>query len=106
MRSVRPTSGNERWGSGGTDDAPEPRFIAIGRIARPHGVRGDVLVEVLTDYPERFVTMQTVYLGDALEAEPRQVKRAHWHNDRILLNLEGCQDRATAEQLRGLLIQI
>ena len=106
MRSDRPTRGSEGRGSDGAQDAAEPRFIAIGRILRPHGIRGDVLVEVLTDFPERFKTLRAVYLGNALEAEPRQVRQARWHNHRILLGLEGCEDRTGAEQLRGLLVQV
>jgi 16S rRNA processing protein RimM len=47
-----------------------------------------------------------VYVGDALEAQPWQVKQARWHSDRILLSLAGCEDRNRAEQLRGLLVQI
>jgi 16S rRNA processing protein RimM len=106
MRSDKPIRGDKGRGSGGTGDAAEPRFIAIGRITRPHGIRGDVLVEVLTDFPERFETLPTVYVGDALEADVRQIRTARWHNDRVLLSLEGCEDRTAAEQLRGLLVQI
>ncbi len=106
MRSDRPTRGSEGRGSGGAQDAAEPRFIAIGRIIRPHGVRGDTLVDVFTDFPERFKSLRTVYVGDALQAQLWRVRQARWHNDRILLSLEGCEDRTRAEQLRGLLVQI
>ena len=87
-------------------DSTEPRFIAIGRIVRPHGVRGEVAVEVLTDFPERFDTIEVVYLGDSLNAEKWQVTSVRWHTARILLSLQGCEDRTSAEQLRGLLVQV
>ena len=106
MWSTRPRVNEHRRGSDGTADSFEPRFIAIGRITRPHGVRGELLVEVLTDFPERFNSIELVYLGDAGKAEARQVRAARWHKDRVLLTLEGCKDRTTAEQLRGLLVQI
>ncbi len=106
MRSFRPTTEEYRRGSDGTPDSAEPRFIAIGRITRPHGVHGEVAVEVWTDFPERFDTIEIVYLGDALEAEEWQVMASRWHKNRVLLTLQGCQDRATAERLRGLLVQI
>jgi 16S rRNA processing protein RimM len=106
MRSTRPRVNEQRRGSDGTSDSAEPRFIAIGRIVRPHGVRGELLVEVLTDFPERFNHMELVYLGDADKAEAWPVRAARWHKDRVLLSLEGCQDRTSAEQLRGLLVQI
>ena len=109
MRPIRPATSEEesrRRGSGRAINSTEPRFVAIGRIVQPHGVRGEVSVEVLTDFPERFDTIEVVYLGSASEAEARQVKTARWHQDRVLLSFEGCEDRTAAEGLRGLLVQI
>ncbi len=109
MRSIRPTTSEEepkRRGSGREINSTEPRFVAIGRIVQPHGVRGEVSVEVLTDFPERFETIEVVYLGSPSEAEARQVKTSRWHQDRILLSFEGCEDRTAAEELRGLLVQV
>jgi len=106
MRSTRPTPDAHQRGSGETSDSPEPRFIAIGQIIRPHGVHGEVLVAVLTDFPERFDALQVVYLGDAQEADPWQVTAARWHRDQVLLKFQGCPDRTAAEQLRGWLVQI
>ena len=105
MSSAQPTRPN-RWGSDGVGHSTEPRFIAIGRILRPHGVRGEVVVEVWTDFPQRFDTIETVYLGNEMEAEAWQVTNTRWHKDQILLKLEGCEDRTAAERLRGLLVQI
>jgi 16S rRNA processing protein RimM len=106
MRSVRPIIEDHRRGSAGTTDSAEPRFIAIGRIVRPHGVHGEVAVEVLTDFPERFDTIEVVFLGDALRAETWQITATRWHKDHVLLTLQGCEDRTTAARLRGLLVQI
>ena len=87
-------------------DSTEPRFIAIGRIVRPHGVRGEVAVVVLTDFSERFDSIEVVYLGDSLKAEAWQVTAARWHKAGVLLSLRGCEDRTAAERLRGLLVQV
>jgi 16S rRNA processing protein RimM len=106
MRSTRPTTAAHQRGSGETSDLSEPRFIAIGHILRPHGVRGEVLVEVLTDFPERFDAHQVVYLGDEQQADRWQITGARWHKDQVLLRLQGCPDRTTAERLRGLLVQV
>jgi len=109
MRPVRPTPKNEegrRRGSAGTTNSAEPRFVAIGRIIRPHGVRGEVAIEVLTDFPERFDTVEVVYLGNELEAEAWRVKATRWHKDHVLLALHGCPDRTAADKLRGLLVQV
>jgi 16S rRNA processing protein RimM len=69
-------------------------------------VLGDVLVEVLTDFPERFDRLQVAYLGNELQADRWQVIATRWHQDQVLLRLQGCPDRTTAERLRGLLVQI
>ena len=106
MRSGRPTIEDNKWGSDETTDLAEPLFIAIGRITRPHGLRGELSVEVLTDFPERFDTIEAVYLGDSQRADAWAVTAARWHKDRVLLTLRGCEDRTTAEKLRGLMVQI
>ena len=106
MRSDRPMIDEDRRGSCGTDTSAEPRFIAIGRITRPHGLRGELAVEVLTDFPERFDTIEVVYLGDSQQADAWQVVATRWNKDRILLSLQGCEDRTSAERFRGMLVQI
>jgi 16S rRNA processing protein RimM len=63
-------------------------------------------VEVLTDYPERFDTLEVAYLGDAQQADMWHVTASRRHKDRVLLTLRGCADRTSAEELRGLLVQI
>lgn len=85
---------------------PEFRYIAIGRIVRAHGIRGELSVAVLTDFPERFEITEWVYLGDEFEAEPYKIKKHRWHKQNILLTLDGVTDRTEAEQLKGLLVQV
>ena len=102
-----PTGSEDR--QGGSDEisgSTEPRFVAIGQIVHPHGLRGEVAVEVWTDFPERFAPLSVVYLGDAVSAERRQVVSVRWHKDRVLLAFQGCTDRTCADGLRGLLVQI
>ena len=40
-----------------------PSFLAIGRITAPHGIRGEVKVEIMTDFPDRFKPGARAYLG-------------------------------------------
>jgi len=82
------------------------RYLAIGQVARAHGVRGEISVTVLTDFPERFETTEWVYLGDELEAEPYRLEKHRWHRDNVLLTLAGITDRTEAEQLIGQLVQV
>ncbi len=99
-------SEDQQGGSDEISGSSEPRFVAIGQIVRSHGVRGEVAVEVWTDFPERFAPLSTVYLGDAVTAERRQISSVRWHKDRVLLTFRGCADRTCADRLRGLLVQI
>ena len=85
---------------------PERRYLAIGRVVRAHGLRGELSVAVLTEFPDRFETMEWVYLGNEFEASPYRVEGYRWHKDNILLTLAGITDRTQAELLRGQLVQI
>jgi 16S rRNA processing protein RimM len=78
--------------------------LAIGRIVRPWGVRGEVKVEILTDWPERFALLEYVYLGE--EAVPYRLERFRLHQGYALLKLAGCDDRNAAESLRGQVVQV
>jgi len=83
---------------------PEPRYLAVGKITRPHGVRGELRVEVLTDYPERLASMPTLYLG----GDHRLVKvlGIRPHHKALLVTLEGCADRDAADRLRGSILYV
>ena len=85
---------------------PEFRYLAIGRVVRAHGVRGELSVAVLTDFPERFETTEWVYLGNEFEAEPYRLEKHRWHKQNVLLTLAEVNDRTEAEQLTGLLVQV
>jgi 16S rRNA processing protein RimM len=69
-------------------------------------LRGEVTVEVLTDFPERFDSIEVAYLGDSQQADACAVTATRWHKDRVLLTLQGCEDRTAAEKLRGLMVQV
>lgn len=90
---------------GSVDPSAEPRFLAVGRISRPHGVRGEVRVELMTDTPERFEWLDAVYVG---ETNPRRVAvdSVRFHQGIVLLRLAGYPTRTEAEQLRGELLQV
>jgi 16S rRNA processing protein RimM len=88
---------------------PEPRYLAVGRVLRPHGVRGEVRVQLLTDFPERLKQHAVFYLAQLdspEEAQCHSVESLRFHQQLLLLKLEGCDDRNQAEELRDLLVQI
>jgi 16S rRNA processing protein RimM len=65
----------------------EPAFLAVGKIRRPHGVHGDVLMQVISQHPDRLSTGKTVYLGE--KRIPLTISRRKLHNDGLLLGFEG-----------------
>lgn len=88
-------------------EAPEPRFLAIGQVVGVHGVRGELKVQALTDDVHRFGRLDQVFLGpDGQDPVAWPVSGYRLHKDHVLLKLEGCDDRTTADSLRGQLVQI
>jgi 16S rRNA processing protein RimM len=75
--------------------------VTVGRIGRPHGIRGAVVVGVRTDEPElRFAK------GSRLDTEPASagpliVAGSRWHSSELLVRFEGIGDRDAAAELRG-----
>jgi 16S rRNA processing protein RimM len=73
---------------------------------RPHGVRGEVVVEVLTDFPERLAQLKRVYLGDEQNATPATVRSCRGNGDTVLMAFEDFPDRTAVEALRDQLVQV
>jgi 16S rRNA processing protein RimM len=82
--------------------------VVVGRIGRPHGVRGEVTVEVRTDDPELRFVPGAVFRTDPPARGPLTVAGVHWHSGTLLLRLEGIDDRNAAEGVRNteLLVEV
>lgn len=74
----------------------------MGRVGGPWGLRGDVKVQPLTDFPERFQP------GAPLWARGRrcEVRRSRWSRGFVYLSLAGVDSRSAAEELRGALLEV
>lgn len=79
-------------------------LIKIGQITAPHGVRGEVRVYPLTDFPERFTTLRQVLLGP--DARPVGVRCKGTVKNLIILSIDGVEDRDQAEKLRLQYVQV
>lgn len=91
--------------TGSAGEAAEPGFLIIGRILRPHGVRGEVRVSVHTELPERFEWLEQVYLAqnpDVKHPKHLAVEGVRLHQDHVLLKLAGIDSRDDADTLRAL----
>ncbi|MDQ1615683.1 MAG: rRNA processing protein RimM [Actinomycetota bacterium] len=78
--------------------------VVVGRIGRPHGLRGEVSVEVRTDDPERRLAPGLTLQTDPAVAGPLTIVTGRVHSGRLLLTFEGVGDRTGAEGLRGVLL--
>lgn len=85
-------------------DDGEAAWIAVGEVVGAFGIHGEVKAFPLTDFPDRFARTPTLYLGDA--HTPRAVQRARPHQRIIILKLDGVDDVAVAERLRGVTLWI
>jgi 16S rRNA processing protein RimM len=79
-------------------------YIAIGMITSAHGLRGEMKVELHTDFPERFAPGVVIYLGEPLDEAT--IKTARPHQGQVLLQLDSINDRTQVDALRGVWIFI
>ena len=79
-------------------------FMKLGVIVRPHGIRGELRMKIMTAYPERILHMETLYLSQKRrpkERKPYTLEKVRFHRDVALLTFEGIESRTDAETLRG-----
>ena len=76
----------------------EPVYLAVGLLRRPHGVHGDILMDVLTDFPERLKAGTQVFLGS--RHVPAAIKHVRNHNDGLLIGIDGFNTPESVGRLR------
>jgi 16S rRNA processing protein RimM len=86
-------------------------YLVVGRIGKPHGLKGEVSVEPRTDEPERrFATGVRLATErnrpGAPAAQPLTVAGHRWHSGRLLVTFEEIADREAAEQARGTVLVV
>lgn len=73
-------------------------LCAIGRVVKVFGVKGELIVEAMTSFPERFSGLNEVLVGASEQEVSRQrVESVRMGRKGIRLRFEGCTDRNTAE---------
>jgi len=75
--------------------------VVVGVVGRPHGIRGELGVDVRTDEPESRFAVGTVLHAESAPHRHWEVLGRRWHGERLLLRLSGVADRTQAETLRG-----
>jgi 16S rRNA processing protein RimM len=83
----------DQAGNPGSPSVGEPVYLAVGILRRSHGIRGDILLDPLTDFPERLKPGTKIYVGE--KKKPLKITRRRPVNEGLLLGFEGI---TTSEQ--------
>src|SRR5260370_992447 len=78
--------------------------LVVGRVGRPHGIRGEVTVQVRTDEPDLRFAAGSVLATEPAARGPLTVVSSRWHSGRLLVSFAGSADRGHAESLTGTLL--
>src|SRR5271165_5118162 len=85
-------------------------WAILARLVRPQGRHGEILADLLTDFPERFAERKRLFLvaSETSRSPAREVTlERHWlHKSRVVLKFSGVDSINDAELLRGLLVAI
>jgi 16S rRNA processing protein RimM len=96
--------------SSNNDPAEKFTGLTLARILRPHGLRGEVAAEILTDFPERLTKLREVWLADGRNAPRRVSVQRCWlspaRGGQAIFHLADVNHVEAAESLRGLEIQV
>lgn len=98
--SYKPIDNNEN----GSPDPGEPVFILIGKVRRPHGMDGELIVDAYSEDPQRFKPGNQIYLGE--EHQLHVIKSRRSHDKSLLITFKGIDDSDAAGNLRNQLVYI
>jgi 16S rRNA processing protein RimM len=77
-------------------------LVVIARAVKTHGLKGEIVAELLTDFPERFEDLdQVVLVSPRGEQQTREIEGFRFQKGRVVLKLTGCDDVDAAKELVG-----
>ncbi len=77
-------------------------FVAIARIAKPRGLRGEMAADILTDFPERFESLKKVFaVGSDSNSAECEIEKFWFQKNRIILKFVGVDSIEEADKFRG-----
>jgi len=78
----------------GSSNDGESVFLVVGKLRRPHGIRGEMKMTVLTDFPQLLSRGQKVFVGES--HQPLAIRSARWQGEDMLIAFEEYSDRDEA----------
>jgi 16S rRNA processing protein RimM len=77
----------------------EPEFLLIGYLGRPHGINGEILMYLQTDFPERIEKGETYFVGD--NHQPHILKNTRHHNKGLIIKFSEYQHRDQVDVIKN-----
>jgi len=88
----------------GSPKTGEPEFLVVGKFRRSHGVKGEIVMEVITDFPERLRPGITVYVGET--HAPMILRGRRWHDRALILKFDEYQDPEGVGELTNRMVYV
>lgn len=80
----------------------KPQYLTIGRVAKPFGLKGELIIDSYAGSPLLFDQLPGIYVRDAAGRTSRyRIAGYRMHSGRVVIRLEGVQGRNAVESLRG-----
>ena len=83
----------------GSPDNGEPEYLVVGYLRRPHGLHGEMVMEVHTDFPERLKPGIDVFIGDSHQKQV--IAGARFHNEGLLIKFHDVETPEHAGRYRN-----
>lgn len=90
--------------SAGSPSVGEPVFLVVGKIHRPFGLRGELLMGIQTDFPERLQPRVTVYVGD--DHVPLDIHAIREHGRLLRISFDGLTNPEEAGEYRNQFVYV
>ena len=83
----------------GSPGEGEPVFLVVGKFGRTHGIKGEIILHVITDFPERLKKGVRVFAGE--NRQPVRISEVRPYKKGLLLSLQGFDSVEAVEELRN-----
>jgi 16S rRNA processing protein RimM len=88
----------------GSPLSSEPAFLVAGKLRRSHGLYGEMMMDIITDFPERMVKGREVYVGES--HLPLRIRSSRGNNASLLVSFEGYETPESVADFRNALLYV
>ena len=88
----------------GSSKSDEPVFLVTGKLRRPHGLKGAMHFDLISDFPERFEPGKIVYAGDKFQQ--LRIRDIRPHRKSFLISFEGYLDPESVGMFRNTMVYV